>query len=53
MDMKRHMSMISSKIEVEIDINNDELLKPNGNIKKRERVDNIKFEYFLKCTNFI
>jgi len=53
------MSMISSKIEVEIDINNVELLKPNGNIKKRERErerereDNINFEYFLKCTNSI
>ncbi len=28
--------MISSKIKVEIDINNDELLEPNANIKKRE-----------------
>jgi len=36
MDMKRHMSMISSKIKFEIDINNDELLEPNGNIKKNK-----------------
>jgi hypothetical protein len=37
MDMKRHMSMISSKIKFEIDINNDELLEPNGNIFKKKK----------------